>query len=580
MFSFHYQKPSLRAREAAHYWDLFAFVIILGLLGALAWAAVQMHSPYHLAEPIKISLSPWALPAYAARTMLRMLLAFLCSVLVTLIVAPLAAKNKQAEKLLIPMIDILQSVPILGVLTISVIFFIHLFPNRLLGPECAAIFAIFTAQVWNMILSLYQSIKTVPKSFYEVSRIFHLSGWQCFWRIEIPYAMPGLLWNSMISASASWFFLVAAEAIAVDNQHIMLPGIGSYIAQAIQQMDLRAMVYATGTMLLVILLYNQLFFRPLIAWSARFNADSIEDAAPPRSWAYQVMLKSHGFKIIRKMINRYMVEPLLHPKTPVWPRPWRWDLARYEPYRAWMIQGWNALLIALLICSCISIWHFISHAVQLAEMQRVFYLGAITALKVTVSVVLSSLLWVPIGVWIGQRPQLTQLAQGIIQFLAAFPANLVYPIAVTGILHFHLNVELWTIPLMILGTQWYILFNVIAGTTRIPKDLQLAAKNLGLRGFLWWKKLALPGIFPYYVTGSMTAAAGCWNACIVSDVLQWGTHKLVATGLGAYIAEHSQTGDFERVALGIAVMCFYVLMINHFLWGKLYALAAVHFVEE
>lgn len=574
----HYQIPH-KAWLKPNLWDLIAFVVILGILGGLGFAATQMHAPYHAGTPLTISLSPWMLPRYAAHTVLRMLIAFICSLVVTLTLAPLAAKNKQAEKCLIPLIDILQSVPILGVLSITIVFFINLFPNHRLGPECAAIFAIFTSQVWNMILSFYQSLKTVPKIFYDISAIFHLSAWQRFWRVEVPYAIPGLLWNSMISASAGWFFLVAAEAISVNNQQIMLPGIGSYISLAISHRDLSAIFYATFTMFIVILCYDQLFFRPLLSWAARFqDNDALENNATTRSWVYQLLLKTRWIKKIHALFKKLSQKSL----SPSYKRPYTPfnTIQRSATSKQTVIYAWNTIVIGLIGLSVFALWRCMRDSIRLDEIPHVLYLGAITTCKVGILVLLCSLFWIPVGVWIGFRPKLTNRIQPIIQFLAAFPANLVYPLFVTLILRFHLNVEIWTSPLMILGTQWYLLFNVIAGTMQIPKDLQWAAKSLGLKGWLWWKKLLLPAIFPYYITGSMTAAAGCWNASIVSDVLSWGDHTLVATGLGSYIALHSHTGDFSRVTLGIVVMCLYVLIINRLLWRPLYAFSSARFVLE
>ncbi len=575
---FHYQIPH-KAWLKPNLWDLIAFVVILGILGGLGFAATQMHRPYHVGTPLTISLSPWMLPHYAAHTVLRMFIAFICSLVITLTLAPLAAKNKHVEKFLIPLIDILQSVPILGVLSITIVFFINLFPNHRLGPECAAIFAIFTSQVWNMILSFYQSLKTVPKTFYDISAIFHLSAWQRFWRVEVPYAIPGLLWNSMISASAGWFFLVAAEAISVNNQQIMLPGIGSYISLAISRMDLRALFYATFTMFIVILCYDQLFFRPLLSWATRFqDNDALENNPTTRSWVYQLLLKTRWIKKIHalfKKLSQKCVNPSYkRPYTPFNP------IQRSETSKQTFIYAWNIIVMGLVGFAVFALWRCMRDSIRLDEIPHVLYLGAITTCKVGILVMLCSLFWIPVGVWIGFRPKLSDRIQPIIQFLAAFPANLVYPLFVTLILRFHLNVEIWTSPLMILGTQWYILFNVIAGTMQIPKDLRWAAKSLGLKGWLWWKKLLLPAIFPYYITGSMTAAAGCWNASIVSDVLSWGDHTLIATGLGSYIALHSHTGDFSRVTLGIVVMCFYVLIINRLLWRPLYAFSSARFVLE
>jgi len=556
-------------------WDVTALIIILGALAALAFAANRISSPYQLGQPIAISLDPIHLPGYAANTVLRMLIALVFSFIFTLVIAPLAAKNKHAEKLLLPLIDILQSVPILGFLSITVVAFIELFPNSLWGPECAAIFAIFTSQVWNMTLSFYQSLRTVPAEFYDTAAIFHLSKWQQFWRIELPYAAPGLIWNAMVSLSAGWFFVVASEALSVSNQQVLLPGIGSYISVAIEQANLTAIFYAITAMLIVILTYDQLLFRPLLTWAERFRIGSAEDAVFSQSWFYKILAKTRWLKIVKYFFDG-LSDFILNPPTLKYPIPHRLTLsARYTRLLLWF---WNSILLMSVVFVFIFLWDFIADTILLTEILHVFYLGAITALKVAVLIAIASLIWVPVGVWIGIHPKASHIIQPVTQFLAAFPVNLVYPIVVTGIVHFELNIEIWSMPLMILGTQWYILFNVIAGATAIPKELRLATKSLGVKRWLWWKRLALPAIFPFYVTGSMTAAAGCWNASIVADVLEWGNHKLVATGLGSYIVEHTASGDFPRISLGITVMCLYVLTINHLIWRKLYNFAIHRFV--
>lgn len=571
----HYQTPKT-GKGFHNLPDATAFIIILGVLAALAYAANRISVPYQLGQQIAISLDPIHLPGYAANTVLRMLIALSFSFIFTLIVAPLAAKNRQAEKLLLPLIDILQSIPILGILSITVVAFIQLFPNSLWGPECAAIFAIFTSQVWNMTLSFYQSLRTIPIEFYDTSAIFHLSKWQQFWRIEVPFAAPGLIWNAMVSMSAGWFFVVASEAISVSNQEVLLPGIGSYIRVAIDNADLAAIFYAISTMFIVILIYDQLLFRPLLTWAERFRTGSEEDAAFSHTWFYKILVKARWIKPIYTFLE-FVLEFILNPpgfRTSTKPK-FKKELHPF--YGQLMVWSWNAVLIITMGLIALFLGEFIVKTISLAEILQVFYLGAITALKVAVLILLASVIWVPIGVWIGLHPKASYIIQPITQFLAAFPINLVYPLVVTGIVYYQLNVEIWTTPLMILGTQWYILFNIIAGATAIPKELRLVAKNLNVKGWLWWKRLALPAIFPYYVTGSMTAAAGTWNASIVADVLEWGNHKLVATGLGSYIVQHTTAGDFPRIALGIAVMCLYVLTINHLVWRKLYHIAIKRF---
>jgi len=576
----YYRRPETEIGLKPNRWDALALLIILGVLAALAWAAHQMQTPYHVGETIPLSLDPSALPAYASKTVLRMFIALICSFIFTLIVAPIAAKSRQAEKLIIPLIDILQSVPVLGMLSITVVAFIELFPNSLMGPECAAIFAIFTSQVWNMTLSFYQSLRTTPKEYHDTAAIFHLSSWQKFWRIELPYATPGLLWNAMVSMSGGWFFVVASEAISVSNQSITLPGIGSYIHLAIANANLPAVCYSILAMLVVISLYDQLFFRPLLTWAERFKSTRVDDRIhPPQAWFYQLLTKTKLLKLLKFIFGdliKFFINTPIDIKLPS-----RLHLPRLQLPKKPIFSGfWDICLALLVILTATFLWRFITHTVSVSEMRHVFFLGSITALKVTTLIVLASLIWIPIGTWIGLHEKASQIVQPILQFLAAFPVNLVYPLIVTLIVRYHLNVEIWSTPLMILGTQWYILFNVIAGVQAIPLDLRYVTQNLGVKRWLWWKRLALPAIFPFYVTGSMAAAGGCWNASIVADVVEWGNHRLVATGLGSYIAEYTATGDFPRIALGIAVMSIYVLVINRLLWKKLYQFAATRFTME
>jgi NitT/TauT family transport system permease protein len=564
------------SRLRPNYWDLIALPLVFGLLALIAWGGMAMGAHYHIGETLPISLDPRRLPEYALRTVLRMAAALVASLVFSLGYAALAAKNRAAEKILIPVLDILQSVPILGFLSITVTGFIALFPGRLLGVECAAIFAIFTSQAWNMTFSLYQSLRTVPGELIEAARMYHLSSWQRFWRLEVPHGIPALVWNMMMSVSGGWFFVVASEAITVSGQSIMLPGVGSYIATAIQARDLGAIGYAVLVMLVVIILYDQLLFRPLLAWSQKFKGDPTGDEDNVRPWALMVMQRAQLFDLLQStvlMVNRG-VDGVLTMLGGLWRAAGRPARLESGPAASWLERGFDIALLLLTLASAAWIVHFIHETVALAEIGWTFVLGAITAVRVLVLIAVASAIWVPIGVWIGLRPRIADRAQPVAQFLAAFPANLFFPVAVVLILKFRLNPEIWLSPLMILGTQWYILFNVIGGTISLPAELKLAASNLGVRRLLWWRRVILPAIFPAYVTGAVTAAGGSWNASIVSEVVQWGDTTLTATGLGSYIAEFTASGDAARIALGIGVLCLYVLAFNRLLWRRLYNLAA------
>ena len=550
-------------------WDILAVLLILGLLVFLSEASRHLLQPLSELQREPVSLDPRNLPEYAARTTLRMLLAMVLSLIFTFTYATLAAKSKQAERLLIPLLDILQSVPILGFISITIVFFLALAPGRVLGAEFAAIFAIFTSQAWNMAFSFYQSLRTVPSELVEASRNFGLSPWMRFWRLDVPFAMPQLIWNMMVSMSGSWFFVVASEAISVGNTTITLPGVGSYIALAIEQRDLAAVCYAIVTMLIVILIYDQVLFRPLIAWADRFRFEQEPGIMPPESWVLDVMRRSR------------LVDRLTEPFASSWRRllvaGW-WKEAvpvkrQAQPQHGWVTFQWAVVTVAL---TALALWQVVSFVLQdisTSDVLAAFLRGLATFSRIVVLIALASVIWVPIGVWVGTRRQVANLVQPVAQFLAAFPANLLFPIAVSAIVALRLDPNIWLSPLMILGTQWYILFNVVAGAAAIPAELRAAGVNFRVRGLLWWRRIALPAVLPYYVTGAITASGGSWNASIVAEVASWGNEHLQAYGLGAYIAEQTEAGDFHRIVLGIAVMSFFVVVINRVFWRPLYLYA-------
>ena len=566
-----YSKNEVTSWPIPNYWDFIALVIVLAVLVILGWGATAMVGKYHIGQQIHISLDPAKLPYYALRTVVRMFIALACSFLFTFIFGTWAAKSRHAERVIIPMIDMLQSVPVLGFLTIAVANLVVIFNGSMIGPELASIFAIFTAQVWNMALSFYQSLKTLPKDLGEASSMFQLSAWQKFWKIEVPYAVPGLLWNTMLSMSGSWIFLVASEAITVANQNITLPGVGSYLALAISQTNMHAVINVIITMLIVIALYDQLLFRPMVAWSEKFKMDEVADENEAESWVLNLfqstMLLSYLGSFIAMFANAFVNMKIFRKKAA------RARIVVDKKVRFMGVFLWYVALVALLAVSGYLLVNYIFASVNIQECLHVFYLGGVTALRVMVLIGLSSIVWVPIGVWVGLHPRLSGIVQPIAQFFAAFPANLLYPLFVIMIQRYQLNVNIWTSPLMILGTQWYILFNVLAGTMSLPKNLRQAVGTLNVTGWLWWKRFVLPGIFPFYITGAITASGGAWNSSIISEVVSWGHTTFRATGLGAYIDRVTQAGDFPREVLGIAVMSIIVLLINHLVWRPLYNLA-------
>ncbi len=550
-------------------WDLVAFVCVIGALVGVGHVAAGTLTRIDAPGATQIALDPMNLPVYAVRTTLRMFAALAASLLFTFTYGTAAAKSRRAALVLVPVLDVLQSVPILGFLTFTVVFFMNLFPGQVLGLELAAIFAIFTSQAWNMAFSMYQSLKTVPADLYEASISFHLTSWQRFWKLEVPFATPGLVWNTMMSMSGGWFFVVASEAVSVGDNTWKLPGIGSYVALALEEKDIAAVGWAILAMLVVILAYDQLLFRPLVAWSAKFRFETTAGATASEPWMLRLMRRPRLLQFDGGRVGD-MAATIGGMRLSFTGRVR--SMASPEPSKA-VDAVWIAVLLALVGVATWRAIVFASEAISWADVGEAVGLGLITLLRVVVLMILASAIWVPIGVWLGLRPVWARRAQPIAQFLAAFPANLLFPPFVLFIVYFHLSPDIWLTPLMVLGTQWYILFNVVAGAAAFPGDLKEAAANFRIGGFLWWRKVIIPGIFPYYVTGAITASGGSWNAAIVAEVASWGDTKLQAHGLGAYIADATDKGDMARVVLGVVVMSTFVVLFNRLLWRPMYAYA-------
>jgi NitT/TauT family transport system permease protein len=563
--------PALAAgRRLPNRWDGVALLLVMGLLIAVINVGRgTVAIPISTIQNTPIHLDPAYLPIYALRSTARMFAALFFSLAFTFVYATLAAKSRRLGMILIPILDILQSVPILGFLTFTVTFFMALFPGQVMGAELACIFVIFTSQAWNMAFSFYQSLTTLPTDLQEAARSFRLSPWQKFWRLDVPFAVPGLVWNTMLSMSGGWFFVVASEAVTVGHTTFALPGIGSYVALALQQKDLRAIFYAIIAMLVVILLYDQLLFRPLVAWSGKFRFETTAAAAAPDPWMLKVMRRTAVFRTIGGIIEAAM-------RSVFRLRLSRGATVQIDENRkpSPVIDGiWYAVIAILVAYVAYRIIGFIAGTLHWRDLGIAALMGFYTMLRVIVLMIIAALIWVPIGVWIGLRPKATRVVQPIAQFLAAFPANLLFPPVVLAIVYFHVSANIWLTPLMLIGTQWYVLFNVIAGAAAFPGDMKEAVANFRIHGFLWWRKVIIPGILPYFITGAITASGGAWNTSIVAEVASWGKTNLVAQGLGAYIAQATAAGDTARVVLGVAVMSGYVIVFNRLLWRPLYGYA-------
>jgi NitT/TauT family transport system permease protein len=563
-----YEPAYAHVRRLPNGFDAAAVLFIVAVLIVVSHAARHTFASLSVPEEVAISLDPRMLPGYALRTVMRMFAALACSLFFTFTYATVAAKSRRAGMVLIPILDILQSLPIFGFLTFTVTFFLGLFPGRVFGAELAVIFVIFTSQAWNMAFSMYQSLKTIPGDLDEATRGFRLSAWQRFWRLEVPFATPGLVWNMMMSMSGGWFMLVASEAVSVGNTNFQLPGIGSYIALALERRDITAVFYAIVAMLVVILCYDQLLFRPLVAWSAKFRFETTQVEQGDDPWVLALLRRTRLLRYLADMAGRaFFAVSGLQLRAPVLTR----TSTPRAPSRTTDMVWFGALALVIAWAA----WHVVAFCIgshlRLTDVGTALLLGFYTMLRVVVLMVLATLVWVPVGVAIGLRPRWAKSMGAAAQFLAAFPANLFYPIFVYLIVRYSLNPDIWLTPLIILGTQWYIAFNVIAGAAAFPGDLQEAAKNFHVGGLLWWRRVILPGIFPYFVTGAITASGGSWNASILAEVATWGHTTLRAHGLGAYIQEAMTAGDTARVLLGMVVMAAFVLSFNRLVWRPMYA---------
>jgi NitT/TauT family transport system permease protein len=562
---------SMRHRVLPNQWDVLAFVAIMAALVATVRGyhgmVVALPAPD---EPV-IDLDYWNLPYYALRTTLRMFAALVASLVFTFTYATLAAKSRRAEMVLIPLLDILQSVPILGFLSFTLVFCLGLFPGSVLGAECAAVFVIFTSQAWNMAFSFYQSLRTVPRDLDEVSRGFRLTGWQKFWQLEAPFAMPGLIWNMMISMSGGWFMIVFSEAITVGDTTVTLPGVGSYIAKANEQGRWDAILAAVVTMAVVILGYDQLFFRPIVAWGGKFRVELSASQTVERSWVLNILQRTYwiraGFRPIFAALRSVSLWEIGFPAA------WSKRPAPSAATSRLIDVGWIVVIVALAAWGLWSVASYVGTELTWDDLWNVLLLTSFTLLRVIVLMAVATIIWVPISVWIGLRPRIAERVQPIAQFLAAFPVNLLFGAAVSIVLAFDLNPDIWLSVLIITGTQWYIVFNVIAGATAFPNDLREASDNFRIHGWDWWRRVILPGVLPYYFTGAITASGGSWNASIVAEYVKWKDQTVAAHGVGAYIAQATEKGDYPKIVLGVAVMSIFVAIFNRLFWRQLYAYA-------
>jgi NitT/TauT family transport system permease protein len=557
------KRPALGLADLAVGLGILALLYIVSRVGAQS--LVKFRPPEILPS---VSLDPRNLPNYAARSTLRMFIALGFSTLFTFVYGYAAARSKRAERVLVPMLDILQSVPVLGFLSITVTAFIALFRGSLLGLEAASVFAIFTGQAWNMTFSLYQSLRSVPRELDEMATLYRLSRWERFTRLELPASVIGLVWNGMMSFGGGWFFLAASEAISVLNRQYTLPGIGSYVAAATEARDLSALGWAIVTMILLILVIDQLFWKPMVTLADRYKLE-LSAGEERRFWLSDLWrsasLPHYAGRLVEPAFSG--LDRLLARATAVPAKSHRRTVSKTGD------RVYNILLVLVTAALVAAAVRFVLAEVGVGEVGHAALLGLATAGRVIVLLIFSTLVWTPVGVAIGFSPKLARVSQPIVQVLASFPANFLFPFATLGFIKVGLSLNWGSMLLMALGAQWYLLFNVIGGAQRIPNDLREMAASIGLRRSRAWRTLIGPGIFGSWVTGAITASGGAWNASIVSELVSWGNTNLKAAGLGAYISEATAKGDWPRIVLGVGLMSIFVVGLNRLVWRPLYDLA-------
>ncbi len=542
---------------------LLGLVLVVGIADLGSQMAVSFHPS---ASQVRVDLHPALLPYYAARSCLRMFMGLGLSLLIAITLGSVTSRSPVAERLILPMVDVLQSVPVLGFLAVSVPFFLRLFPGSLLGLEAAALFAIVTSQVWNLIFCYHQSLNTIPAELREASHVIGLTGWQRLTRLELPASAIPLVWNSMMSFAGGWFFVTQSEAISVNNTDYVLPGLGSYVASAIAQQRLDQVVLALLTMLALIVLIDQLFWRPLVAWSEQFRLDPSPVATPTSSWFLDILSGSAGLRLLTRWLILATVG--LRRRLNVWTKPPLESNSHrgmvFSPEvidRAVLLAGGMAL--ALLLQRCIQ-------QVGIREVLTVVGLGFLTFARAMAVVGISTVLFLPLAATIGLRPRLASLLQPLILMLASLPANLLFPFFTVLFLTTGTPLWLGCVPLMAMGAQWYVLFNSTAGACAIPSDLREMAHVFQLSGWQKWRRFLLPAMFSTWITGAITACGAAWNASIVAELVTWGPQRLRTAGLGSYIADASAQGESSQLLLGLVVMALLVVSTNRLLWRPLY----------
>ncbi|GDY22656.1 ABC transporter permease [Verrucomicrobiota bacterium] len=545
--------------------DLLGLAVLCGVIYGVTVVAREWTGPL---QPVaEIHLEAGYLPLYFLYSLARGVLAYLISFAFTLVYGLAAARITGADKVLLPLLDILQSIPVLGFLPGFVISLVHLFPHQNIGLEIASVLMIFTGQVWNMVFAFYASLKAIPPDLVAVAQLSKLTRWQRFLRLDLSFSASSLVWNSMMSMAGGWFFLTVSEAFVLGDHDFRLPGLGSYMSLAIERGDARAQVLGVIAMLAMIVLLDQLVWRPVVAWSQRFTEEEADARGPQQSWLWEMVRRSQLWNVLSKSAG--LAGRLFH-------RPLQRTVAvgRQPLARVWARTGQTGrrvVLVVLLVGIAWAAERYVDllHDLKAAEWAELLTRAGMTFLRVLAAVALASLWTIPVGVAIGRNPRWSRALQPLIQMVASFPAPMIYPLVVALALQCGLGLGLGSVVLLMLGTQWYILFNVISGSSAIPQELWEVARLGRFSRWARWRALILPGIFPSLLTGWITAMGGAWNASIVAEYMKYQGATLSTVGLGALISRATETGNFHQLAAAVGVMSLLVVGFNRLVWHPL-----------
>ena len=555
--------------------DLFLFAAGLSVFYFVLLLARSWFGPFN--PHVEIARDPSHLPLYAAYSLLRITIAYILSLAFTLVYGYIAAYNARAERIMIPLLDILQSIPVLSFLPGVMLAMVALFPHRQLGVEMGAILLIFTGQVWNMAFSFYSSLKSIPRDMREAARIYRFNWYQRFTQFELPYAAIGLVWNSMMSVAGGWFFLMACEMFVLGSNDFRLPGLGSYLQTAASAGDTQAITWGLITMILLIVVLDQIVWRPVIAWAEKFKFEQVESAEVPESWFLELLERSRLLRRIRKRYTRPFRERLAQHFAR------QFDVAEENipsaPWKVWVGRV-IASLAVLAVCYAVVRAIGMLTALNADDFRQMLEGAGATFGRVIAALAIGSLWTIPVGVAIGFNPKLARIAQPLAQIAASVPATALFPIVLLVLIEIGGGLGIGSIVLLLLGTQWYILFNVIAGAMAIPTDLKEASAVFKFTNAQRWRKVILPGIFPYLVTGLVTASGGAWNASIVAEYFRLKDQTYTTVGLGATISRATDSGNFALLLGSTIVMAMIVVTVNRLVWRRLYRLAANRYTLE